>query len=91
MTVSQLLTQSRTAHLAKKQAAGRSSPQGIVTQQPNYPLAESHIREALRLREEAHRLDPQMTDAAWADDLAANKGVTSDALVDWFRSYLETP
>lgn len=55
----------------------------------DYPLAESHIAEALRLRLEAHALDPDHHDPAWADDTRANRGVSHDALVAFFQRYAE--
>lgn len=91
MTVAQLLQQSRAEHMQKKQAAGRTDAKGMITSRPNHPKAEGHIREAIRLREEAHALDPEQTDPAWVADRAANNGVASEALLAWFRRYLTTP
>jgi len=90
-SVADLLRLSRAEHLAKKCAAGRANSDGVVTEAPNYPKAEAHIREAIRLREAAHALDPEMADPAWADDLAKNKGVSSESLLTWFRHYLTIP
>ena len=88
-TVAQLLSQSRAAHLRKKHAAGKANRDGIVTQRPNYPEAEQAIRDALALREQAHALDPDQTDPAWAIDQVANRGHSSQILLSWFRTYLE--
>jgi len=91
MTVSDLLAAARKAHLAKKHAAGKVGSDGKVTSNPNYPTAEAHIREALRLRQQAHALDPQHLDPAWQTDQVENKGVPHQDLMAWFELYLEIP
>lgn len=91
MTVGQLLAASRDAHTRKKHAAGTVDQQGTVTSQPNYPVAESHIAEALRLRLEADALDPAHTSPDWDADQRANKGVSHDALIAFFRAYPAIP
>ena len=88
--VKALLDSSRSEHLQKKHAAGTQA-NGVVTSKPNYPKAEAHIATALRFREEAEALDPDHTAPAWAEDLAANKGITSAQLIDWYRRYPEIP
>lgn len=87
MTVHQLLARSRAEHAAKKEAAGRTNKDGVVISAPNYPKAEAHIREAIRLREAAHALDPEMQDPAWAEDFASNR-IKSQDLLTWFRQYV---
>jgi len=90
MTIAQLLQQSRSEHMLKKEAAGRTDSDGKIIYHPNYPKAEAHIREAIRLREDAHALDPEKRDPAWAEDFAQN-GVKSEELLAWFRHYLTIP
>lgn len=89
--VADLLQQSRAAHLRKKYVAGRADKQGRISHPPDYPQAESHIAEALRLRLEAEALDPEHTDPAWSTDLSANKGVSSADLIAFFRAYPAIP
>lgn len=89
--VAQLLSQSRAAHLRKKHAAGKANRDGIVTSRPNYPAAEQAIREAFALRAQAHRLDPNQTDPAWAFDQVANRGHSSQIMMSWFQTYLTLP
>ena len=89
--VATLLAQARAAHNAKKQAAGRAGAGGVILEHPDYPKAEACIREAIRLREQAHEIDPTQSDAAWSEDLAANKNVSSVALLAWFKGYLDIP
>jgi len=87
--IASLLAQSRAAHLAKKRHAGTIGKDGSVTAQPSYPDAERHIREALSLREQAHALDPDHADPAWAADLTLYRGVSHEALCASFRGYLQ--
>lgn len=89
-TVAQLLQQSRAEHMLKKEAAGRTNSDGKIIARPDYTKAEAHVREAIRCREEAHALDPEKRDPAWAEDFAQN-GTTSDELLAWFRHYLTIP
>lgn len=90
MTVAELLAASRAAHLQKKHAAGRVDKQGVVIAQPNYPKAEGHIAEALRLRREAHALDPDQMDSAWQIDRTLN-GCDSETLMRFFEKYPTIP
>jgi hypothetical protein len=80
--VADLLIASRAQHDQKRQSTGRVNRDGIVTSKPNYPKAENHIAEALRLRLEAHELDPEHTDPEWSRDVAPH-----DALVAFYRQY----
>jgi hypothetical protein len=89
--VARLLALSREAHKRKKHAAGTVNARGDVASQPNYPLAEQHMAEALRLRLEAHALDPDHTAPAWSVDAAANKGISHAQLVSFMRRYAEIP
>ncbi len=85
--VAQTLAASRDAHLRKKHAAGTVDNLGTVTASPDYPKAEAHILEALTLRLEAHALDPHHEAPAWAEDQAANRGLSDDALLTFFVAY----
>jgi hypothetical protein len=77
VTVAQLLSASRAAHLAY---------QGEQRKQPaNYAVCERYVAEALRLRSEAHAADPQHVDAAWRDDK-----VPHAELVAFYARYLVT-
>lgn len=89
--VEALLRQSRAAHDRKKQAAGLTDKDGKVTRRPNYPQAEAEMCEALRLRQEAHALDPEHTSPAWAADQIANKGLTHEQMCEWFSQYALIP
>ncbi len=86
MSIADLLAQSRAAHLSKKRAAGTIDGAGIPSS-PDYPKAEAHIAEALRLRLEAEEQDPRHESSAWAEDLAANRGVTSADLIAFYQKY----
>lgn len=66
--VNALLVASRAAHDAKKRTVGVIDSKGNVIAQANYATAEQHIVEALRLRLEAHALDPEHAAPAWGDD-----------------------
>lgn len=87
-TIAQLLSQSRAAHLKFRQSDGHINREGKVAQQPNYSAAEAAIREALNARLAAQAADPHHADPAWAEDQAANKGISSQAMLDFFRDYL---
>lgn len=80
--VNTLLVASRAAHDRKRLAAGRVDRYGKVIAPPNWPVAEQHIAEALRLRLEAHALDPDHTASGWRDDLASD-----DKLIAFYVAY----
>lgn len=84
--VSDLLIASRAQHDQKRQHTGRTNREGIVTHQPNYPKAEGYIAEALRLRTEAHALDPDHLDPEWRRDV-----VPHEELMAFFREYPTIP
>lgn len=46
------------------------------------------IQQALSARVEAHALDPNLSDLAWAEDMAANKGASSEAMLVFLARYL---
>lgn len=66
--VNTLLAASRSAHDMKKRKAGVIDKHGTVIASPNWPEAEKCIVDALRLRLEAHDLDPKHKASGWADD-----------------------
>lgn len=80
--VGEKLRASRAAHERKRRSTGRNDAGGVLAEAPDYPKAEAHLAEALRLRLEAHDLDPDHTDPEWARDV-----VSHDDLVAFFRSY----
>lgn len=80
--VNTLLHQSREAHKRKQRSAGVVDRDGTVISAPNWPEAEQHIVEALRLRLEAHDLDPEHTASGWRDDLASD-----DKLIAFYCAY----
>lgn len=82
-TVAALLTASREAHKRKHAFANRLHHKQHV---PDYPAAEAAIAEALDLRLQAHALDPDHTDPAWAKD-----AVPHEELVAFYRRYPEIP
>lgn len=84
--VSDLLIASRAQHDQKRQSTGRTNREGVVTSQPNYPKAEGYIAAALRLRLEAHALDPDHLDPEWRRDPAPH-----DTLVAFFQEYPTIP
>jgi len=77
-----LLTQSRAAHQRKQKASGRTNAKGDVIAQPNYPVAEGHLADALDLRLQAHALDPDHLAPAWQDDK-----VPHETLVAFMQRY----
>lgn len=89
--ITALLSQSRAAHDRKRTAAGLTDKDGKITSHPNYQQAEAEMREALRLRLEAHDLDPDHASPAWPADQLANKGLTHAQLCDWMREYETIP
>lgn len=89
--VGRLLNASREAHKRKKFSAGTINAKGDVANPPNYPQAEQHMADALRLRLEAHALDPEHTSEAWRVDQLANRGVTHDQLVTFMTKYPSIP
>ncbi len=84
--VGDLLIASRAQHDQKRQQTGRTSREGVVTAQPDYPKAEAYLAEALRLRLDAHALDPDHADPEWRRDV-----VSHDDLVAFFRLYPAIP
>lgn len=84
MTVADLLNASRAAHRRYRQQAGRISDKGTVSQAPNPLAGGDGLRDALKLRTEAHQLDPEHTDPAWQIDAHAMNGSSHDALMDFY-------
>ena len=85
-TIAELLATSRAAHARFQHAAGHNDGRGVI-RHPDDDAAALAIREALTNREAAEAADPGHADPAWADDQAANKGVSSDTLLFFFRDY----
>lgn len=86
--VNRLLAESRAAHEAKKRKAGVIDRDGRVVTNPNWPEAEQHIVEALRLRVEAHALDPDHTAPGWSVPIPPAKTATPDAeLIRFYVAY----
>lgn len=83
-TVNRLLQQSREKHTAKKRAAGVVDRDGRVVSAPNYQRGEAEIVEALRLRLEAHELDPEHTAEGWRDDRAF---ASDEKLIAFYVAY----
>lgn len=90
MTVRDLLQQSRTAHTLYRRAAGHVQSDGSVQTYPNDEAARLAIVDAYDYRRQAQRLDPQHTDPAWAEDAAANNGVSSADLQKFYKSFFVT-
>lgn len=88
MTVRGLLTASRAAHQRSFQHRGRIDKQGRLSKAAELHKAGPAIEEAVKLRLQAHALDPEHLDPAWLDDQAANKGVPSDVMVGFLGRYL---
>lgn len=84
--IAALLSASRAAHARFQQAAGHNDGRGKI-RHPDDDAAALAIQAALSAREAAETADPGHADLAWADDQAANKGVSSDALVLFYRDY----
>ncbi len=88
MSVADLLEQSRAAHQRSHQFRGQIDATGGMRLRPRRSRAGAEIAEALKLRLRADRLDPTHQDPAWEDDLAANRGQSSDALITFLGRYL---
>ena len=85
-TIAALLAQSRAAHQRFLQAAGHNDGRGTI-RQPDDPAAALAIQQAAETRHAAQAQDPQHTDPAWAEDRAAMKGVSSEALLFFYDDY----
>ncbi|OGT58007.1 MAG: hypothetical protein A3E01_18470 [Gammaproteobacteria bacterium RIFCSPHIGHO2_12_FULL_63_22] len=88
MTVAEMLSMSRAAHLRYRQAAGRINAHGMVSQPTRLTVAGRAVQEALSLRTDAHALDPVHEDPAWLVDEQANRGQTHTQLVEFYCRYL---
>lgn len=77
MKVAELLTASRASHATYRQLAAR----------PPKPVGwQSHLWDALTLRERAHDADPGHRDPAWSEDR-----VSHEALMGFYREQLGIP
>lgn len=87
-SVDQLLATSRVAHSQFYVHSGSIERDGSLKTAPNDPSAAQAIQAALDARLAADAADPTHADPAWATDLQANRGVTSDVLIEFYRTYL---
>ena len=85
-TIDALLAESRAAHQRFQHASGPNDGRGNI-EQPDDEEAAVAIEAALQARQAAEIADPGHLDPAWADDQAANKGVSSDTLIAFYRDY----
>lgn len=88
MGVADLLAAARTAHQRYRQAAGRIDKHGKVTRHVQLAVTGDAVREALALRTEADRLDPERSDSAWLEDAAAMQGQVNTEIVTFYVRYL---
>lgn len=88
MTVSALLSQARDAHRQYRAKSGRISKDGKIAESPNLWQCGEYVRTALKLRAEADALDPTHSDDGWREDMAAMKGQSNDALMQFYAGYL---
>lgn len=87
-SIAGLLQTSRDAHRRFRESDGFINRDGTLKTAPNYDIAHAEIQAALDARLAAQAADPAHTDPAWAEDQAANRGITSEALTDFYRDYL---
>lgn len=87
MSIADLLRQSRAAHLRYRQAAGHIDTLGGVRTTPDNDAARLAIVDALELRNEAETQDPHHDDPAWSADTAANHGVPSVKMLQFYRNF----
>lgn len=86
--VNALLSAARTAHVEKKRKAGVINKQGTVIASPDYATSEQHIVEALRLRCEAHALDPDHQASGWLIPIPpASRPVPEADLIRFYVAY----
>lgn len=87
-TIADLLAQSRAAHAQFQNHTGSINKDGTVRTPPNDLSAAQAIQLALNARALAEDADPKHADLAWDVDEQANRGVTSDQLLVFYREYL---
>lgn len=87
-TVQSLLAASKAAHARYRRLAGTIDKRGSVASPPHYPSAEREVRDALKLRLEAHDADPTHADPQWAAD---EPQWPHEKLVAFYRNYLVIP
>ena len=88
IAVGALLEQSHAAHQRSLSVRGRIDRHGRISAPPQLRAAGAAVQEALRLRCEAHALDPEHLDPAWIEDQQANRGRTHEAMVTFLGRYL---
>lgn len=81
MTVAELLTASRSAHVRYRQVASTRPTCHHVA--PQVAEISSALGDAYILRQRAHDADPDHRDPAWASDLAQH-----DELMAFYRKFL---
>lgn len=84
VSVSQLLSEAREHAKARTRLANRLSANKHHT--PDYRKAVAHAQFALEARNQAHQLDPEHADPAWALD-----AVPHAELCAFLQKYIETP
>jgi hypothetical protein len=88
VSIASLLQQSKDEHLAYREALPRRIASGggqTIAVPGDAELAGVHLAAACRFRAEAHVLDPQQTDPAWADEAATHD---HGALLDFYVGQL---
>ena len=88
VNIAALLAAARDAHARFQAAQGRIDTHGRLVAPTDDVASEGAVRDALAAREMALEADPAQSDPAWAADQQANRGVSSSALVDFYRHYL---
>jgi len=88
-SVSALLATSRAAHQRFQKASGHNDGRNIS--HPDDDAAMVAILEAMNARLDAEAADPNHLDPAWSDDQATMRGISSKALLDFYRDYVSTP
>ncbi|MEY4385599.1 MAG: hypothetical protein RLY20_882 [Verrucomicrobiota bacterium] len=73
-SVAELLAQSRAHHLTKTRLANRRI---AGKHAPDYGAAEQAAAQALTLRLQAHQLDPDHIDPAWAADVVPHEQIVA--------------
>jgi hypothetical protein len=87
VSIASLLQQSKDEHLAYRDALPRRVTHGTSTivMDGDAERAGAHLVAACRFRAEAHVLDPQQADPAWADQAAFHD---HSALLDFYVAQL---
>lgn len=81
--VGDLLAASRAAHARYRRHAGTADAKGNITRAYDATVCEPAITDALKTRLQAHELDPDHADPAWAQD-----GAQHQKLVTFYERFL---